>query len=105
MFSHLRLVLIVAATILAFFASASPITPHVALEPRQYLDLPGMDFTQAQSECTVDQLNNLRQTFLELEDFVYATSPLNPAQGNDPAFVQFFGVGYLGVSQPCADLQ
>jgi hypothetical protein len=82
-------------------ALAAPLlNPEQKLRTRQDSTtayLPGINFAYAQQECDANQLVHLRRAFTEVRDLAYATNPLSPAAGDDPPFVQFFGIGYIGV--------
>jgi hypothetical protein len=58
--------------------------------------LKGIEWFYARSECHPAQLADLRRAFMDVTDLAVASLPL-PA-GDERSFMDFFGVGYEGVS-------
>lgn len=58
--------------------------------------LAGINWFYAQAECGPQRLADLQRAFIDVVQLAYASIP--PPSGDDPAFEEFFGVGYDGVS-------
>ena len=82
---------------------ASAVTIPSLLRTRQApkvtdaLQLKGVDWLRATAECHPVQLADLQRAMMDVSDLAFASLPI--PEGSDQSFMDFFGVGYSGVSQ------
>jgi len=60
--------------------------------------LAGINWFYAQAECGPQRTTDLQRAFVDVTQLAYAGFPI--PSGDNPAFEEFFGVGYTGVSHP-----
>jgi hypothetical protein len=75
--------------------AASAPSPQTAPKAANANSLNGINWFYAQAECAASQYADLQRAFLDVTDLAYAGIPA--PDGGNPSFVDFFGVGYVGI--------